>query len=172
MSNSINDKYIELFLQDPNYYIGVDWKIYTNRPPSGPIGKRLYPWRNIVRINEWGYEFFTYNGKYLRVHRTIYRFYYGHIDERTINHIDGNKLNNNPLNLELITIQENIQHSVNNHLLCHGENSPHSILNKKDIFYIKDLVKHGYTDKYISSLFGVHRLTIWKIRHGKIWKHV
>ena len=169
--DSKNDKHIELFLQDPNYYIGQDWKIYTNRPISGPIGKKKYPWRNIVRINDKGYEFFTYKSKHLRLHRVIYRFYYGTIDKRTINHIDGNKLNNNPLNLELLTIQENIQHATNNNLVPSGEECSHSVLTENDVKNIKVLT-NTHNDHYIAKLYGVSRIAILKIRLGQSWKHV
>ena len=169
--NSKNDNYIELFLQDPNYYVGQDWKIYTNRPTSGPIGKKVYPWRNIVRINDKGYEFFTYKSKYLKVHRVVYRFYYGYIDERTINHIDGDKLNNDPKNLELIDIYENIQHAVDTGLYQCGEECSHSVLTENDVVQIKKLIK-TYNDNYIAKLYNMSRHAIIRIRLGQSWKHV
>lgn len=35
----------------------------------------------------------------------------------TVNHIDGNRFNNNINNLELISLKENIQHALRNHLI-------------------------------------------------------
>ena len=47
-------------------------------------------------------------------HRVVYRWFRGRIPPNyVINHIDGNKRNNHPKNLEAITQAENVQHAKN-----------------------------------------------------------
>ena len=48
-----------------------------------------------------------------KVHRLVASTYLGDIDGMTVNHIDGNKLNNHVSNLEIITHYENMQHAKN-----------------------------------------------------------
>jgi hypothetical protein len=47
------------------------------------------------------------------VHRLVAQFWLGNIDKKEVNHIDGNKKNNNMLNLEWVTEKENSNHRVN-----------------------------------------------------------
>lgn len=67
-------------------------------------------------INQNGYECVTLrknNMQYVRrVHRLVAdAFYDGDHSDLDVNHIDGNKLNNNLSNLEFCTRAENIQHA-------------------------------------------------------------
>ena len=52
------------------------------------------------------------NGKYQKqkVHRLIAMTFIGNVEKMTVNHIDGNKLNNKADNLEIISHYDNVQH--------------------------------------------------------------
>ena len=73
----------------------------------------------------------------------------------TVNHKDGNRLNNNIKNLELISLQENIQHAYDNGLNTHAKKI--KITRKKDNFIniINSLKKGsiliGKNESYISN---------------------
>jgi hypothetical protein len=55
--------------------------------------------------------------KTFRVHRLVAEAYLGSLPKgKVVNHLDGNKLNNNAYNLELTTQQGNIKHAVANGL--------------------------------------------------------
>ena len=51
------------------------------------------------------------------LHRLIASAFLGDLEEKEVNHIDGNRLNNNISNLELVTKLENIRHAFDNELI-------------------------------------------------------
>lgn len=52
-----------------------------------------------------------------RVHRLLYQSIYGELNIKIqVNHIDGDKTNNNITNLEAVTNQQNTQHGYDNNL--------------------------------------------------------
>ena len=110
-------KVLELF-DGLKIKVSDDGKIYTldhtNIRKNGRIdnrhGKELKP-----KIDKYGYEtvVLTKNGK--RKNYTVHKlvalaFLPNFKNKETINHIDGNKRNNNVNNLEWATMKENQQH--------------------------------------------------------------
>lgn len=91
-----------------------------------------------------------------------------------VNHIDGNKLNDNLTNLEWATYSENTKHSFRLGLQSNlGENhSQHKIT--EDI--VIDIRKTNATGKYnlrtLSDIFGLSRSHLSAIINKKYWKHV
>lgn len=51
------------------------------------------------------------------IHRLVAEHYIGNCYNLDVNHIDGDKSNNNFLNLEIVSHQENMQHAFDNQLL-------------------------------------------------------
>lgn len=73
-----------------------------------------------------GYLRVKMNNKPTRIHRLVAQHYLGPRPEgKAVNHIDGNKLNNDPSNLEYVTWAENIAHSIRLglHVACNPERS-------------------------------------------------
>jgi hypothetical protein len=67
-----------------------------------------------VKVSYW------IDGKveYILMHRLVYIVHVGPIaDGMTINHIDGDKFNNRPENLEAVTFLENMRHAYSNGLI-------------------------------------------------------
>ena len=122
---------------------------------------------------------FRVNGKkhYVRVHRLIAKAYIPNPNNYTmINHIDGNKLNNNMNNLEWVTNQENRNHAIKNNLtknLC-GEEAPWSKLTKKDVIFIRSEYdkKETFNAKKLSKKFKVSTSQILLVAKRKSWKSV
>lgn len=66
-------------------------------------------------INRYGYQFVGLQKGEKRANYLVHRLVlstFTHNDNLEVNHIDGNKLNNNLSNLEWVTSKENINHSI------------------------------------------------------------
>ena len=102
-----HDNLIELIINDQNFDIKIDGTIWSNRPF---VGRGIL--QNFRRMDRYGsnkkYLVVAYRidkskhtAPLLLVHRIIYRKFIGPLDdELTVNHKDGNKINNKPENLE------------------------------------------------------------------------
>ena len=60
-------------------------------------------------VNPRGYSVVKLDGVTVRLHRIVYKMYYGIEPEGELDHIDGNKLNNKPENLRLASRYQNNQ---------------------------------------------------------------
>ncbi len=90
----------------------------------------------------------------------------------TINHIDGNKLNNNIKNLEYVSMGDNHRHAYSISLKnATGEKNGYSKLTEKDIVQIKKLIGK-LTQKEIANKFKIDQSTVSCIKTGKLWSHV
>ncbi len=87
-----------------------------------------------------------------------------------VNHDNGMKADNRAANLIWATHQENNAHGcrvLGNH--C-GERCHWAKLRRAQVSAIRYLHSRGKTDKFLAHQFGVHRVTINRIRNSKIWR--
>lgn len=107
-----------------------------------------------------------------RVHRLVAEMYVPNQDNKPqVNHIDGDKTNNNFTNLEWVTMSENIKHAYKTKLIDkRGEKSHCNKLTEEQVNQIRN-GHEGLSQKAIGSLYGVDGSVISKIRSGKAWKH-
>lgn len=81
------------------------------------------------------------------------------LSSEQVHHIDGNILNNNPDNLEVITVKE--------HCSQHNPSQHRKKLNDMDVHNIKTLRICGLKLKQIAGIFDVQEGTISRICAGK-----
>lgn len=154
-----------------NYYVneyGSVWSGVTNKKMSYMHDKDGYL-RVRLTLN---------NGKRrnIPVHRLVLMMHnpVDNMMELQVNHIDGNKHNNNLSNLEWVTSHENILHAVKIGLRNDkGECNYFHVLTEKKALEIKSLYSTGkYTQKQLGKMFGVQEETAGRIIRGKAWKHL
>lgn len=110
----------------------------------------------------------------LRVHRLIaMAFVPGYQPGLTVNHINGVKTDNSPVNLEWVTHSRNSAHAWETGLVnLRGDAHPSRKLSSGRVRIIRDLLKLGATPNQIAVLCGLSPSTIYLIRDGKRWSEV
>lgn len=93
-------------------------------------------------------------------------------DGMHVNHIDTNRSNNRPGNLEYVTPQGNSRHMVAVGHSLRGERSPHAKLTADDIRAIRSMRQQGVRLKAVARHFGVSPQTVCDIMKGRGWSHV
>jgi hypothetical protein len=94
-----------------------------------------------------------------------------------INHIDGNKCNNNYSNLEWCNNSINMKHTYDNGYIsksklsskAKGEGNSQAKLTKDDVLYIRANI---IDKKELANKYGVSVATIYDIIKGRSWKHI
>lgn len=112
--------------------------------------------------------------KDFKVHRLVSICFVDNLkDKPFVNHIDGNKFNNNYTNLEWCTHIENVKHAMENNLTNNkGELNPASKLKKENVEDIKALYKtNKYSHRGLAKQFNISKSQITRIINNKSWRH-
>lgn len=128
--------------------------------------------------NGYLYEIDPETGRKIYIHRIIMEKKLGRKLKpgELVHHDDEDKQNNDPDNLKLTNRSKHAKTHWNplpplkNRAI--GERIGTAKLKDSDIIEIKQRIKKGQKDKYISKLFNVHFDTIRHIRTEKTWKHI
>jgi hypothetical protein len=145
-------------------------------------GKRWHKGKELKLIMNTGYPSVRrrLNGcqKTILVHRAIAEIFVPNPENKPfVNHIDGNRANSDPENLEWCTHKENMQHAHRTGLvppskIGPGEKSPAAKLNETQVVEIKCLLLIGAKPRDIAKLYPVSYSAIYEIRSGRSWAHV
>jgi hypothetical protein len=135
--------------------------------------KQIKPW-----ISQSGYQIVSAKCGDIRpkvfVHRLVaMAFVPGYEDGLTVNHINGNKLDNSPENLEWVTLSENTKHQWRTGLVdLRGEKSPSHKLTQRQVIHIRRALREGIPANSLAIIANVNPSTIHLIEKGKRWKSV
>ena len=103
------------------------------------------------------------------IHRLVLETFCPIDIKKSVNHKDGNKINNRLNNLEWVTHKENTSHAIDIGLIKSGEKHWRAKLTSEQIDLIRELLK---TQKSIdiARKFNVHKNTIHNIKFKKSWR--
>lgn len=113
--------------------------------------------------------------KHALVHRLVAKAFIPNPENKAhVNHIDADKLNNHPSNLEWCTRKENSEHACRLGLMdfLRGQNNLNTTLDDLQVRVIKSLFEEGLTNVSIAKYFKVAHSTIARIRNEKTWCHI
>lgn len=133
-----------------------------------------------TRFNEFGYECASLlndegHRQNVKVHRLVAMAFIPNPENKPeVNHIDGDKSNNNVSNLEWVTSKENKAHAWKNKLYtCIGENHHSNKYDEACIHKICKLIEDGYRNKEILKIVeGIDKHLIAAIKRGANWVHI
>lgn len=145
--------------------------------PSGEI-LNLHGEEVKGHIDRCGYREVVVNGKQKLVHRIVAMVFIPNQNNlEQVNHIDGNKLNNNVNNLEWCTRSENLRHAyaIGLEQIKTGEKNQFHKLTEEAVKYIRS--NYIKRDKQFGAVplgkrFGVDRTTILDVVKRKTWKGI
>ncbi len=110
-----------------------------------------------------------------KIHRLVAEaFVDGYGLTKEVNHIDGNKLNNNASNLEWVSRSENMLHAVSTGLLpvTRGSQRSQAKMNEADVVLLKKMMVQGVRRKDICEKLNISIHMYKDVQRGKSWRHV
>jgi hypothetical protein len=109
-----------------------------------------------------------------QVHRLVAAAFFGPIPpDMVVDHLDCDKSNNTPGNLEIVTREENERRSQLNGLKPKGESHGNAIYSESTVRAIRTEYAIGETTpRQLSQKYGVRLPSVWAICSGRMWKHV
>lgn len=113
--------------------------------------------------------------KIMKVHRLVaMAFIPNENGFSEVNHIDGNRRNNSPDNLEWVTRKQNNDHAISSGLKPPVKGSHHgnSKLNESQVAEIKQLLSSGSSGREIARAFHISPTTVCRINRSNSWRHV
>lgn len=169
MKIAINDVYIERLIQDSRYDVRADGTVWTTICRTGKQSL-TGQWRQLAFVaSESGHLSIKYQRKHLCIHRVIYRRFHGPLrEDYAVNHIDGNKRNNTPPNLELITHSENMLHCWR--VLGHIPMKPRKKIDQAIAEQMRAEYVAGATNRELRKKYGLAKATVSYIVNGRTWK--
>ena len=137
-------------------------------------GRLLNPYKNAHGYLKVKLSNGRKNGKLVSVHRLVAIHFIKNPEEKPdINHLDGDKENNFPENLEWCTKKENLTHAKKNNLIATGHKINTTKLSEKEVLEIrKKYIPWKYSQRRLAKEYGVSRVCIQSIIKRETWKYL
>lgn len=137
------------------------------------VGRRLYEGRNAKGYSQVNI-YLNGSGKTFRLARLLAIHLIENPDNLSdVDHIDGDRENNNLSNLRWISHGENIKHSYDmGNRSAKGTNNANSKTTEKDVNWICKMIVSGISSAEISRSVGVTKAIVYNIRHRRHWTHI
>lgn len=152
----------EIFNDETNYKLNGWIDVYGYRVISMNISPKGEVYRFVKKL----------------VHRLVAQAFIPNPENKPqVNHIDGNKLNNNVSNLEWVTNKENYIHARSHGLIKTGDKLKYASVDNETVHKICKLLEQNYSNIDILVKLGlptdIHgQGLITRIRTGRSWKDI
>lgn len=146
----------------PHYCVTRCGKVYSLKS-----NKFLKP-----KVDRYGYETVCLRENNENLHRTVHRLvaliYLSEFDgSNTVNHIDGNKLNNHVTNLEWLTSRDNQRHAFTNNL------TKGTVTTDEEVHQICKYLQDGFRTGDIKQMLDITSIDIVeRIKSGKYYTDI
>jgi len=113
----------------------------------------------------------TINHKTTYLHRLVAEKYLSNPNQKkTVNHKDGNRLNNKVTNLEWLTISENLEHARVNKLWGKNIVEKRKLTDEQVIEIKKKYIPRVYSIKRLANEYGIDSKTMWNVIKNKSYQ--
>lgn len=160
-----------MFTELPEY---PNYKIYEEGFVVSPRNKVLSVYKNNAGYCFVGMKNVFGENKKVRLHRIVAQaFLPNKYNLPEVNHIDGDKSNNNLNNLEWVTSEQNKHHAWGLGLYQNKtEDHYNAVLSNEEVHSICELLSKNVSNSVIAELYGVDRSIIAHIKAGDTWKDI
>ena len=150
-----------------NYYITDDGKVWSERTQK--FLSFQYDKNGYVKVQMRSTD--NKSNRY-SVHRLVLENFkpVENMENLQVNHIDGNKKNNNLTNLEWTTSEENIRHAIDNNLRATINGA--SKLTPEQVIEIYRRATNGERNIDLGKEFNIHPDQVGRIKNKKAWKEI
>lgn len=164
----------------PKYYCGSDGSVFI-KTQNGYREKTYHTVNSGYLMVQLSGEDYKLESMY--IHILVAKLFVAPIRNRTVIHLDGNKLNNTANNLGFIkNHSEAMKRAWNNGRFKKtlkalkkarkAKNNRVTNLTKTDVVQIRYLREEGYSNAYVGKLYNLHPNSISKIYNRKTWNKV
>ena len=150
-----------------NYYITDDGKVWSERTQK--FLSFQYDKNGYVKVQMRSTD--NKSHRY-SIHRLVLENFkpVENMENLQVNHIDGNKKNNNLTNLEWTTSEENIRHAIDNNLRATINGA--SKLTPEQVIEIYRRATNGERNIDLGKEFNIHPDQVDRIKNKKAWKEI